>query len=164
MSANRWLYPWPTQIVIPTTLAPETGEVSWVSMGIRRVLFLAEVYSRPSKSQDSLPGSEIVGLGVKLRGVSPAVSGRAGSRIDPAGSRRMAARWRPAPRYLPSRGLVLGVTCPCASASCPIGSGPPIFCENRGGCPLIVQSWRMMEGVVANTSWTRCATDLPSLF
>jgi hypothetical protein len=31
-SAGRWLYPWPTQIVIPTTLAPETGEVSCVSM------------------------------------------------------------------------------------------------------------------------------------
>jgi hypothetical protein len=29
--------------VIPTTLAPETGEVSWVCMGLRRVLFLAEV-------------------------------------------------------------------------------------------------------------------------
>jgi hypothetical protein len=26
-SAGRWLCPWPTRIVIPTTLAPETGEV-----------------------------------------------------------------------------------------------------------------------------------------
>jgi hypothetical protein len=30
-------------VVIPTILAPETGKVSWDSMGLRRVLFLAEV-------------------------------------------------------------------------------------------------------------------------
>jgi hypothetical protein len=66
------------------TLAPETGEVSWVSMGLRRVPFLAEVNRFPSKSQDSSPSSEIVDLGIKLHGVSPAFSGRAGSRIDPA--------------------------------------------------------------------------------
>jgi hypothetical protein len=52
MSAGRWLCPWPTQIVIPTTLAPETGEVSWVSMRLRWVLFLAEVDSHPLKYQD----------------------------------------------------------------------------------------------------------------
>jgi hypothetical protein len=34
-SPGRSLYPWPTQIVIPTTLAPKTGEVSWESMGLR---------------------------------------------------------------------------------------------------------------------------------
>jgi hypothetical protein len=50
MSVGRWLCPWPTRIVIPTTLAPETGEVSWVSMGLRWVLFLAKVDSHPSKS------------------------------------------------------------------------------------------------------------------
>jgi hypothetical protein len=49
-SACRLLCPWPTQIIIPTTLAPKTGEVSWDSMGLRRVLFLAEVNSHPSKS------------------------------------------------------------------------------------------------------------------
>jgi hypothetical protein len=83
-SAGRGFCPWPTRIVIPTTLAPETSEVSWVSMGLRRVLFLVEVVSRPSKSQDPSSGSEVIGLEVKLRGVSPAVSGRAGSRAGPA--------------------------------------------------------------------------------
>jgi hypothetical protein len=55
-AAGRWLFPWPTQIVIPMTLAPETGKVSWDSMGLRRVLFLAEVNTRPSKSQGSSSG------------------------------------------------------------------------------------------------------------
>jgi hypothetical protein len=35
--------PWHTPEVIPTTLAPETGEVSWASMGLQWVLLLAEV-------------------------------------------------------------------------------------------------------------------------
>jgi hypothetical protein len=35
--------PWHTPEVIPMTLAPKTGEVSWASMGLRRVPFLAEV-------------------------------------------------------------------------------------------------------------------------
>jgi hypothetical protein len=51
------------------TLAPETVEVSWVSMGLQRVLFLAEVSTFLSKSQDSLFGSEVVDLEVKSRGV-----------------------------------------------------------------------------------------------
>jgi hypothetical protein len=84
-SAGRWLCPWPTRIVIPTTLAPETGEVSMVSMGLRRVLFLAEVDTLPSKSQDPSSGSEVVVSETKPQGVSPAVSGRAGSRTEPAG-------------------------------------------------------------------------------
>jgi hypothetical protein len=130
MSAGGWLHPWPTRIVIPMTLAPEIGEVSWVSMGLRRVLFLAKVYSRASKSQDSSSSSEIVDLGIKLRGVSPAVSGRAGSRTDPASGRHMAARRCPAPRDLLSRDLDLGATCPRTTASRPINSGPPIFCDN----------------------------------
>jgi hypothetical protein len=67
-SVGRWFCPWPTRIVIPTTLPLETGEVSWVSMGLRRVLFLTEVYQRPSKSQDSSSGSEIASLEVKPRG------------------------------------------------------------------------------------------------
>jgi hypothetical protein len=49
--ASRWFCTWPTQIVIPMTLAPKTGEVSWDSMGLRQVLFLAEVISHPSNSQ-----------------------------------------------------------------------------------------------------------------
>jgi hypothetical protein len=99
-SAGRWLCPWPTRIVIPMTLAPETGEVSWVSMGLRRVLFLVEVYSRPSKSQDSSSGSEIVGLEVKLRGASPAVSGRAGSETGPVLGCSIATSQGPAPGNL----------------------------------------------------------------
>jgi hypothetical protein len=43
MPAGRQHCPWHTPEVIPMTLAPETGEVSWVCMGLRRVLFLAEV-------------------------------------------------------------------------------------------------------------------------
>jgi hypothetical protein len=41
--AGRPRRPWHTPEVIPTTLAPETGEVSWACMGLRRVPFLAEV-------------------------------------------------------------------------------------------------------------------------
>jgi hypothetical protein len=82
------------------TLAPKTGEVSWVSMGLRWVLFLAKVGMLPSKSQDSLPGSEVFDLEVKPHGVSSAVSGRAGSRIDLALGCSAAASRRPAPRNL----------------------------------------------------------------
>jgi hypothetical protein len=82
------------------TLAPETGKVSWVSMGLRWVLFLAEVCSFPSKSQDSSSGSEVVDLEVKFRGVSPTVSGRAGSRTDLAGGCHAAASRHMAPRNL----------------------------------------------------------------
>jgi hypothetical protein len=39
-------------------------------MGLWQVLFLAEVYLHPSKSQDSSTGSEIAGLEVKPRGAS----------------------------------------------------------------------------------------------
>jgi hypothetical protein len=60
--AGRLLCPWPTQIVIPTTLAPETGEVSWDSMGLRRVLFIAKVYLHPSKSQGSHPARKLLSL------------------------------------------------------------------------------------------------------
>jgi hypothetical protein len=164
MSAGRQCCPWPTLEVIPMTLAPKTGKVSWVSMGLQRVLFLTKVSTLPSKSQDSSPGSEVVGLEVKLRGVSPVISGRAGSRTDPAGGCHAAACWCPAPRDLLSRGLDQGTTCPRVAASCPIGSGPPIFCGSRGGCPVLTQSWRMTEGAVTGTSWVGCATDPPSLF
>jgi hypothetical protein len=82
------------------TLSPETGEVSWVSMGLRWVPFLAEVRTLPLKSQDSSSGSEVVGLEAKFCGVSPTVSGRAGSRVDPAGGRRVAASQYVAPRNL----------------------------------------------------------------
>jgi hypothetical protein len=80
------------------TLAPKTGEVSWVSMGLRRVLFLAEFSTLPSKSQDSSSGSELID--VKSRGVSPAVSGHAGSRTDPAVSCSATASRCPTPRNL----------------------------------------------------------------
>jgi hypothetical protein len=164
MPAGRQRCPWHTLEVIPMTLAPETGKVSWVSMGLRQVLFLAEVSTFPTKSQDSLSGSEVVDLEVKSRGVSPAVSGRTGSKTDPAGGCYMAARWCPAPRDLLPRGLDQGTTCPCAGASHPIGSGPTIFCGSHGGCPIHAQSWRMMGGAVASSSWVRCTTDPPSLF
>jgi hypothetical protein len=64
MIADRWLCPWPTQIVIPMILAPETGEVSWDSMGLRRVLFLAKVNSHPSKFQGLSSGWKVVDLRV----------------------------------------------------------------------------------------------------
>jgi hypothetical protein len=41
--AGRLRCPWHTPEVIPTTLAPETGKVSWACMGLWRVPFLAEV-------------------------------------------------------------------------------------------------------------------------
>jgi hypothetical protein len=69
MSAGRWLCPWPTLVVIPTTLAPETGEVSWVSMGLRRVPFLAEVDTLPSKSQGIL--GRLLGKGEADRTFAP---------------------------------------------------------------------------------------------
>jgi hypothetical protein len=96
-SAGRLRGPWPTLEVIPTTLAPETGEVSWVSMGLRRVPFLAEVSTLPSMSRDFSSGSEVADLEVKFCGASPTVSGRAGSRIDPALGCSAAASRFPAP-------------------------------------------------------------------
>jgi hypothetical protein len=146
------------------TLAPKTGEVSWVSMGLWRVLFLAEVRPLPSKSQDSSLGLEVVDLEVKLHGVSPAVSGCAGSRTDPAGGCHAAARWCLAPRDLLSRGMDRGATCSRAAASRPIGFGPTIFCGSRDSCSILMQLWRTMEGAVASTLWVGCATDPPSLF
>jgi hypothetical protein len=82
------------------TLAPETDKVSWVSMGLQRVLFLTKVDMFPSKSQGSSSGLEVVDLEVKSRGVSPTVSGCAGSKIDLAGSHHAAANWHPAPQNL----------------------------------------------------------------
>jgi hypothetical protein len=82
------------------TLAPKTGKVSWVSMGLQWVPFLAEVCTFPSKSQVSLSGSEVVVLEFKFRGVSSTVSGHAGSRIDSAGDRHATASRYPVPRNL----------------------------------------------------------------
>jgi hypothetical protein len=82
------------------TLAPKTGEVSWVSMGLRRVLFLAEVSTLLSKSQDSSPGSEVVGLEVRPRGALPAVSGCASFKTDLAGDCHAAASRYAVPRNL----------------------------------------------------------------
>jgi hypothetical protein len=53
-------------------------------MGLRQVLFLAEVSTFSSKSQDFSSGSKVVDLEVKSRGVSSAVSGHAGFETDPA--------------------------------------------------------------------------------
>jgi hypothetical protein len=99
-SAGRWLCPWPTQTVIPMTLALETGEVSWVSMGLWRVLFLAEVDSHPSKSEDLPFGLEVVVLEAKLWRTLPAVSGRTGSRTELARGCSVAASRHLAPRNL----------------------------------------------------------------
>jgi hypothetical protein len=85
-SAGGWLRPWPTQIVIPMTLAPETGEVSWDSMGLWWVLFLAEVDSYSSESHDLSSGWKAVDLEVKSCRVRQAVSGCASSRTELAGS------------------------------------------------------------------------------
>jgi hypothetical protein len=93
--AGRWLCPWPTQIVIPTTLAPETGEVSWDSMGLRWVLFLAEVDSHPSKSQDLSSGWKVVDLEVKSWRILPAVSGRTGSKPSRGCSTAVSQRLAP---------------------------------------------------------------------
>jgi hypothetical protein len=61
-------------------------------MGLWWVLFLAEVCTLPSKSQDSSFGSEVVALEVKSRRTLPAISGRTGSKTDPAGGCYTAAR------------------------------------------------------------------------
>jgi hypothetical protein len=100
MPVGRQRCPWHTPEVIPMTLAPETSDVSWVCMGLQRVLFLAEVSTFLTKSQDSLSSSEVVDLEVKFCGVSSTVLGHAGSRIDPTGGRHAAASRRPAPRNL----------------------------------------------------------------
>jgi hypothetical protein len=164
MPTSKQHCPWHTPKVIPTTLAPETGEVSWVSMGLQQVPLLAEVCTLSSKSQDPSSGSEIVTLEVKSRGASLAVSGRTGSKTDPAGGCYAAARWCRAPRDFLPRGLDQGTTCPCTRASHPIGLGPMIFCGNHGGCPIFMRSWCMMEGAVASSLWVKCTTDPPSLF
>jgi hypothetical protein len=114
-SAGRWLCPWPTQIVNPMTLAPKTGKVSWGSMGLRRVLFLAEIDSYPSKSQDLSFGSNVVDLEVKSRGILPAISGRAGSRTESARGYSTAASRHLAPRNLSLSKF--GATLPLASVS-----------------------------------------------
>jgi hypothetical protein len=82
--------------VIPGT----STEVSWDSMGLWRVLFLAEVDSHPSKSQDLSSDWIVVVPEVKSWRVLPAVSGRAGSRLKPARGYSVAASRRLAPRNL----------------------------------------------------------------
>jgi hypothetical protein len=100
MSAGRHHCPWPTLEVIPMTLAPETGELSWVSMGLRRVPFHAEVSTLPLESQDSSSGLEVIDLEVKFCRALSAVSGHAGSRIGPALGYSATASRHPAPRNL----------------------------------------------------------------
>jgi hypothetical protein len=116
------------------TLAPETGEVSWSNIGLQWVLFSVKVNSHPSKSQGFSSSWKVVDLEVKSRRVSPAISGCAGSMIEPVWGCLMATSWHPAPRDLFSQGLDPGATCLHAAASHPVDSGPPIFCGNRGGC------------------------------
>jgi hypothetical protein len=99
-SADIWLCPWPTQKVIPMTLALITGEVSWDSMGLQWILSLAEVNSHTSKSQGFSFGWKVVDLEVKSPGVWPTFSARAGSRTAPAGSCSAAVSRRPALRNL----------------------------------------------------------------
>jgi hypothetical protein len=82
------------------TLALETGEVSWVSMGLRRVLFLTEVDSYPSKSQDLSSGSEAIVLEVKSVRTLPVVSRHTGSKTEPAQGYFTAASRHPAPQNL----------------------------------------------------------------
>jgi hypothetical protein len=52
-------------------------------MGLWRVLFLAEVDSHPSKSQDLSSGWKVVDLEGKSWRILPAISGRTGSRTKP---------------------------------------------------------------------------------
>jgi hypothetical protein len=59
----------------PHELAPKTGEVSWSCMGLRHVIFLAEVRSHSSKSQGFPSGWSTVEF--KNPRASPTVSGRA---------------------------------------------------------------------------------------
>jgi hypothetical protein len=69
-------------------------------MGLRRVLFLAEVSVLPSKSQDSTSDLVVADLEVKSREVSPAVSGHTDSKTDLAGVRHVATSRYTAPRNL----------------------------------------------------------------
>jgi hypothetical protein len=60
-------------------LVPKTGEGSWDSMGLRWVLFLAEVNLHLSKSQGFSSDWNVLEFEVKFHGVSPTVSGRVDS-------------------------------------------------------------------------------------
>jgi hypothetical protein len=158
--AGRQRCPWHTPKVTPTTLAPKTGEVSWVSRGF------GGFYSS-SKSAHFCRSPRILRPARKLSILRSSLAEcHRPSRDVPAPGpiQEPNSRWCPAPRDLLPRGLDQGATCPCAAASRPIGSGPTIFCGDHGGCPLLTQSWRVTEGAVASSSWVRCATDPPSLF
>jgi hypothetical protein len=64
-------------------------------MGLQRVLFLAEVLLASVEVPGILSGWKAVEL--KIRGVSPVVSGRADSQTEPAGGCLVAASRRLAP-------------------------------------------------------------------
>jgi hypothetical protein len=66
-------------------------------MGLQWVLLLAEVDSYPSKSQDLSSGLKVVDLEVKSQRILPTVSGRVGSRTEPARGCSAAASQRLAP-------------------------------------------------------------------
>jgi hypothetical protein len=133
-SAGRLLCPWPTQIDIPTTLAPKLAKshgTAWGFGGFFSSLKFTRVHRSP---RDSHPAGK--SFEFKILRISPAVSGQVGSQTKPAGGSLMAASRRPVPRDLNPRGLDPGTTCPHAAVSRPVGSGPLIFCGNRGGCNL----------------------------
>jgi hypothetical protein len=59
MPAGRCLCPWPTQIVIPTTLAPKTSKVSWSSMGLRRFYSSPKLIHIRRSPRDSHPAGKL---------------------------------------------------------------------------------------------------------
>jgi hypothetical protein len=74
-------------------------------MELRWVLFLAEIDSHPSKSQDLSSASEVVVLEVKPGSALPIISGCAGSRTKPALGCSAVASQRLAPRNLSHFGV-----------------------------------------------------------
>jgi hypothetical protein len=133
-------------------------------MGLRQVLFLAEVLFVSVEVPGFLSGLEVVDPEVKSCGVLPAISGRAGSETDSASDRHAVARRGPAPWDFLPRGLDRCTTCARAVTPRPIGPGPMILCGNRGGCPIFMRSWLVTKGSVAIPSWAKYATDPPPHF
>jgi hypothetical protein len=98
-SAGKWLFPRPTQIVISTTLAPETGEVSWVAWGFGGFYSSPKLIRIRRSPRISRPAWRLLIFRSSL-GDLPAVSGRAGSRTEPARGCSTVASRRLAPRNL----------------------------------------------------------------
>jgi hypothetical protein len=139
--------PWCAPLFIPPTLAPETGEVSWASMGLWRIPLLAEVLL----ALIEVPGfwSGLVALVVEAGSceVFPAISGRAGSKTDPAGDCHTAVRHRLASwDLLPSGAGPRHHLSACRRVTSN-RFWPMIFCGNHGGCLLFTRSWFVTKGV-----------------